>query len=111
MTVQSGNAFGGRLRQLRESAGLTQEELAERAELSLNAIGALERGDRRHPYPRTIRVLAAALEISEDERIALVALQAKRARLITTPVKCANSDVTGAKGGRSPAATSTIHGE
>ncbi|MDQ3654458.1 MAG: helix-turn-helix domain-containing protein, partial [Chloroflexota bacterium] len=70
--------FGVRLRHLRLAAGLTQEALAERAGLSLNAISALERGERRHPYPRTIQVLADALGIPDDERRALAASLPKR---------------------------------
>jgi DNA-binding XRE family transcriptional regulator len=46
--------FGSRLRQLREAAGLTQEELALRAGLSPRAISALERGERQRPYPHTV---------------------------------------------------------
>ncbi len=41
------DSFGDRLRGLRENAGLTQEPLAERAGLSLNTVGVLERGERR----------------------------------------------------------------
>jgi predicted ATPase/DNA-binding XRE family transcriptional regulator len=56
------------LRRLRQAAGLTQEALAERAGLSPNAIGQLERGARQHPYPHTVRALAEALGLSaEDE--------------------------------------------
>jgi len=65
--------FGARLRRLREAAGLTQEELAVRAKLSPNAVGALERGLRKRPYPHTIRSLADALSLSESERTALFA--------------------------------------
>ena len=53
--------FGTRLRRARESAGLTQESLAERAGLTPNSVGALERGEHRHPYPATVRALAEAL--------------------------------------------------
>ncbi len=70
--------FGTLLRRLREAAGLTQEELAERAGLTAKAISALERGARNHPYPHTVRSLAAALELSEDERAALSAAVPKR---------------------------------
>ncbi|MDP9368665.1 MAG: helix-turn-helix domain-containing protein [Chloroflexota bacterium] len=63
--------FGARLRGLREAAGLTQEQLAERAGLSANAIGALERGERRRPYPHTLQALADALGLPEEERTAL----------------------------------------
>ena len=38
--------FGGQLRRHREAAGLSQEELAERAALTAKAISALERGER-----------------------------------------------------------------
>ena len=66
-------SFAELLRGMREAAGLTQEELAFRAGLSPNAVGALERGARRRPYPHTVRSLADALELSEDERASLLA--------------------------------------
>jgi transcriptional regulator with XRE-family HTH domain len=46
-----GDPFGTRLRRLRETAGLTQEELASRAGLTAKAVSALERGERKRPYP------------------------------------------------------------
>ncbi len=61
------------MRQLREAASLTQEELASRAGLTGKAVGALERGERRRPYPHTVRSLADALKLSEDERATLLA--------------------------------------
>ena len=61
------------LRRLRESRSLTQEELAERSGLTAKAIGALERGERRRPYPHTVRSLADGLALDDDERAALVA--------------------------------------
>ena len=66
-------AFGTRLRRFREAAGLTQEELASMAGLSAKAISTLERGARRRPYPHTVRSLADALKLSEDERATLLA--------------------------------------
>lgn len=65
--------FAQRLRSLREAAALTQEELAHRAGLTSNAIGALERGERRRPYPHTVRALAAALDLDDAGRAALAA--------------------------------------
>ncbi len=73
MTQASDISFGERLRRLREAAGLTQEELAERVGLTPDAIGVLERGARRHPYPNTVRALADALGLSSEERAALAA--------------------------------------
>jgi len=58
----------GRLRFRREMAGLTQEELAERAGLSKNALGALERGSSE-PRPSTIRRLAEALGCQSEELV------------------------------------------
>jgi transcriptional regulator with XRE-family HTH domain len=71
-------SFGTRLRRLREEAGTTQEELALRAGLTPNAVGDLERGKTRRPYPHTVRSLADALELSEDERASLLAAVPKR---------------------------------
>jgi predicted ATPase/transcriptional regulator with XRE-family HTH domain len=65
-------SFGARLRRLREAAGLTQEELAQRAGLSRKAISVLERGERKRPYPHTVRSLADALGLPEEERASLL---------------------------------------
>jgi len=66
------SSFGTLLRRLREAAGMTQEELAFRAGLTPNAVGDLERGKTRRPYPHTVRSLADALGLSEDERASLL---------------------------------------
>ena len=76
-------AFAGQLRSLREAAALTQEELATRAGLTVKAVGALERGERRRPYPHTLRALADALGLDEPGRTRLV--QAARAAAPETP--------------------------
>jgi tetratricopeptide (TPR) repeat protein/transcriptional regulator with XRE-family HTH domain len=60
--------FGVLLRRLRRAAGLTQEELAELAGLSARAIADIERGRTSRPYRSSVRALAAALNLSEDER-------------------------------------------
>jgi len=86
---QEESSFGRRLRQLREAAGLTQEELAFRAGLTPNAVSGLERGKSRRPYPNTVRSLADALELSEDERASLLAAVPKRdaaASKISSPI-------------------------
>lgn len=68
MTTATGQSFGTRLRRYRLRAGLTQEELAERAELSPRGLMYLERDERR-PQPGTVRRLAGALELSDRERL------------------------------------------
>jgi predicted ATPase/DNA-binding XRE family transcriptional regulator len=70
--------FAERLRGLREAAGLTQEELAFRAGLSPSAVGVLERGARKRPYPHTVRALSDGLGLSEGERASLLATVPKR---------------------------------
>jgi predicted ATPase/DNA-binding XRE family transcriptional regulator len=70
--------FSRRLRRLREAAGLTQEELAEKADLSAKGISDLERGERRRPYPHTVRALAEALELPKEERASLLATVPRR---------------------------------
>jgi predicted ATPase/DNA-binding XRE family transcriptional regulator len=59
----SQSTFGDRLRHLRLDAGLTQEALAERTGVSAQAIGALERGDRRYPHSQTVAMIAAGLGV------------------------------------------------
>ncbi|MGY1708874.1 ATP-binding protein [Geodermatophilus sp. SYSU D00758] len=65
--------FGGLLRRLRTAAALGQEELAARAGLTAKAVSALERGERRRPYPHTVRALADALDLAPGDRAALAA--------------------------------------
>ncbi|WP_192781925.1 tetratricopeptide repeat protein [Kibdelosporangium phytohabitans] len=78
MEVSTPGSLGKLLRQHRVAAGLTQETLAERARLSGQAIGALERGERRHPHRSTIESLADALQLTEEQRTELAAAAARR---------------------------------
>jgi predicted ATPase/DNA-binding XRE family transcriptional regulator len=66
-------SFGAQLKALRGSAGFTQEELATIAGLSVHAVSALERGERRRPHVDTVRALSAALDLSGATRDALLA--------------------------------------
>src|SRR5262249_2685837 len=65
-------SFGTQLKALREAAGFTQEELATIAGLSVHAISALERGERRRPHVETVRALSAALDLTGSARDALL---------------------------------------
>ena len=64
-------SFGAHLKALREAAGFTQEELATIAGLSVHAVSALERGERRRPHVETLRALSAALDLTGATRDAL----------------------------------------
>ena len=61
-------AFGALLRCHRLAAGLSQEALAVRAQMSTQGIGALERGDRRTPQRATLALLAEALALDLKKR-------------------------------------------
>jgi transcriptional regulator with XRE-family HTH domain len=67
---------GALLARYRRAAGLTQEHLAERAGLSAQTIGALERGLRQAPHRETVRLLSEALGLGHAERAALEAVAA-----------------------------------
>ncbi len=73
-------SVGELLKRYRIAAGLTQEELAERAGLSARAIRALESGDRRAPRRDTLALLASALELTSADRARLEA-RARQPRL------------------------------
>jgi len=72
MKAGAPGAFGAQLKALREAAGLTQEELATIAGLSVHAVSALERGERRRPHVDTVRALSAALDLTGPTRDALI---------------------------------------
>jgi len=60
--------FAGVLRKLRTEAGLTQEELADAAQLTSRAISYLERGVVSTPRKDTVRLLADALQLTGPAR-------------------------------------------
>src|SRR5438046_5663578 len=68
MKVGAPGSFGAQLKALRETAGFTQEELATIAGLSVHAVSALERGERRRPHVETVRALSAALDLAGPAR-------------------------------------------
>jgi non-specific serine/threonine protein kinase len=73
MDLTASATFGDLLRRFRLAAGLTQEELAERAHLSPRAISDLERGQRSRPWRDTIQLLSDALALDPPERAHLEA--------------------------------------
>jgi transcriptional regulator with XRE-family HTH domain len=81
-------AFGTRLRLCRQSTGLSQEVLAERAGLSVRAVRNLERGRISAPHPGSLRRLADALALEGQARAEFLGLGQRRAGSapgITTP--------------------------
>lgn len=58
--------FGARVRAIRTALGLTQEQLAERADMHWTFISGVERGIR-DPRLTTIGKLARALGVAPDE--------------------------------------------
>src|SRR6516162_2126359 len=89
--------FAGLLRLLRERAGLTQEELAEAAGLSLRGVSDLERGIHRTARKDTALLLAGALGLSGPAREVFVA--SARGRVPAAEVLAADSGLPGRGGG------------
>src|SRR5579862_7031521 len=85
MTPADAPPFSLLLRQWRRAASLTQEELAERAGMSVETISALERGISRMPYRATITSLADALGLDREGRARLLAA-ARPANAVPEPV-------------------------
>ena len=88
---------GAILRSHRIAAGLSQDELARRSGLSVRAISNIERARTASPYGSSIRLLAAALELTDDAREVLLSA--------ASPPDCRRPP--GARGGHPGAAAST----
>lgn len=69
--------FSSLLREYRIAAGLSQEALAHRANLSPAAISTLERSTRKAPQRQTLALLAEGLNLSSDDRRRLEAAAGK----------------------------------
>lgn len=61
-------AFGARVRELREQAGLSQEALAEAAGLHRTYVGSLERGERNVGI-KNIYAIANALHVPASDLV------------------------------------------
>jgi transcriptional regulator with XRE-family HTH domain len=62
---KTSKVFAEKLRLLRKEKGLSQESLAERANMSVNSIGSFERGER-FPSAKAFDALADALNTPSD---------------------------------------------
>ena len=93
MTEQAALSFGGLLRQLRAEARLTQEELAEAAQLSPRSVSDLERGISRTARKDSALLLADALGLAGPVRELFVAAARGRGPA---------GDVLAAREGRTP---------
>jgi transcriptional regulator with XRE-family HTH domain len=58
-----------RLKELRKKRDWTQQELAQKANLSFNAITKIEQGAAKHPTLKTLLKLSEAFQIGLDELI------------------------------------------
>lgn len=58
--------MGYRIKEVREAANLTQEELSEKSGVSRGTISALENGTERNTSTKTLLKLAVALETTID---------------------------------------------
>jgi predicted ATPase len=63
--------FAALLKRFRLRARLSQQALADRALISVQAVSALERGYRKAPYRVTVDRLSDAMDLSSEERAAL----------------------------------------
>jgi transcriptional regulator with XRE-family HTH domain len=68
------SVFGQNVRRIRTEAGLSQEELADRAELHRTYISSIERGQRNVSI-ENIFAIAAALGVSPTELVKLAPVE------------------------------------
>ena len=71
--MKESSSFGALLKRYRLEAGLSQEALAARAQLSTRGISDLERGVKQRPRFDTLNLLSSALSLSEQQRALLLA--------------------------------------
>jgi transcriptional regulator with XRE-family HTH domain len=85
--IDGGGAVVGELiRRYRTAAGLTQEELSEKADISVRAVRNLEHGLVRCPRRSTLQLLAGALGLDEDKAAGFTAV-GRRSGQATPPLE------------------------
>jgi len=85
------DGFGARLRAFRQTARLSQEELAERSGMSVRAISNLERGRVSWPNRATVRRLADALELPDAARAEFIGAAGRRLTSASAAVSAAST--------------------
>src|SRR5580700_11468945 len=69
---EPGSRFGALVREYRREAGLTQQELAAKAGLSVAALRDIEQSRRRRPRPSSLAALSDALRLDPENADRLV---------------------------------------
>lgn len=64
MKKKLGRALSARIKTLRETTGLSQQEVAERGDLSISLVAKLEQGKKADPRASTLLALARALGVT-----------------------------------------------
>jgi transcriptional regulator with XRE-family HTH domain len=72
--------IGKKLKELREAAGLTQQELAVKAGLSVSNVASIEQRQEGNPRINTVMALASALGVDVAELLGSEAGRGKRRR-------------------------------
>jgi transcriptional regulator with XRE-family HTH domain len=62
----SGERIGGRIKELREAAGMTQQQLAVKAGISLSNLSQIEQGKKDDPRLSTLVAVADVPSVSLD---------------------------------------------
>ncbi|HAW2730453.1 TPA: helix-turn-helix transcriptional regulator [Escherichia coli] len=62
-------SLGENIRTLRESLGITREELAKRTEISFSQLSKIERDEQKNPTIQSIIAISTALQCSIDELV------------------------------------------
>lgn len=101
MAEGSAASFGTLLRQLRAAAGLTQEELAEAAQVSVRTVSDLEREITPTPRRETVRRLAEVLQLTGAVRMEF-AVAARRTRAAAPAVRAPGTVAASPGPARSP---------
>ena len=72
--TEPGSRFGGLIQAYRRQAGLTQQELAAKAGLSVGALRDIEQSRRRRPRSSSLAALAGALDLDPEQGASLLTI-------------------------------------
>lgn len=88
-------ALGRALQAARKQAGLTQQQLCQKAQLSYSTLAKIERGAIKSPAIFTVHSIASALNLTLDELLADILPKAQKKRESLTGIRFVYFDVNG----------------
>lgn len=111
MTEKQLSILARRVKELRESVGISQQTLATQAGLSVSAVFQIEQGSKADPRVSTVAAIADALGVAVDDLLREASESPRKARPARPPQAAPEARTPAQPADESPKATKPARGQ